>query len=49
MIICDSNIFIEVFRKNLFIRSKLENIGCENVVISDIIKAELFFVSKNKQ
>ena len=49
MIICDSNIFIEIFRKNFFIRSELEKIGHENVIVSDVIKAELFFGAKNKQ
>jgi predicted nucleic acid-binding protein len=49
MIICDSNIFIEVFRKNLFIRSELESIGNESIIVSDVIRAELFFGAKNKQ
>jgi len=48
MIICDTNIFIEIFRKNFFIRSELEKIGYENIVISDVVKAELLFGAKNK-
>lgn len=48
MIICDTNIFIEIFRKNFLIRSELEKIGYDNVVISDVIKAELIFGAKNK-
>jgi len=48
MIICDTNIFIEIFRKNFFIRSELEKIGHENIVVSDVVKAELFFGAKNK-
>ena len=48
MILCDTNIFIEVFRKNIFIRSELEKIGFENIVVSDVVKAELFFGAINK-
>jgi predicted nucleic acid-binding protein len=48
MIICDTNIFIEIFRQNFFIRSELEKIGHENIVVSDVIIAELFFGAKNK-
>ena len=48
MIICDTNIFIEIFRKNFLIRSKLEKIGHENIAVSDIVRAELFFGAKNK-
>jgi len=48
MILCDTNIFIEVFRKNFSIRLELEKIGYENVAISDVIKAELFFGASNK-
>jgi len=48
MLLCDTNIFIEIFRRNFFIRSKLEKIGYENIVISDVTRAELFFGAKNK-
>ena len=48
MIICDTNIFIEIFRQNYFIRSELEKIGFDNIVVSDVIRAELFFGAKNK-
>ena len=48
MVICDTNIFIEIFRKNSLIRSELDKIGYENIVISDVIKAELFFGAQNK-
>jgi len=48
MIICDTNIFIEVFRLNYFIRTALEEIGYEHIAISDIVKAELFFGAKDK-
>jgi predicted nucleic acid-binding protein len=49
MIICDTNIFIEIFRKNIFIRSELEKIGVENIIISDVIKAELFYGARDKR
>ena len=48
MIICDTNIFIEIFRKNVSIRSELDKIGYENILVSDVIKAELFFGAKDK-
>jgi len=48
MIICDTNIFIEIFRQNFFIRSELEKIGYDNIAISDVVKAELFFGAKDK-
>ena len=48
MIICDTNIFIEIFRHNSLIRSELEKIGYENVAVSDVVKAELFFGARNK-
>ena len=48
MILCDTNIFIEVFRKNAFIRSELEKIGYDNIVVSDVVRAELFFGAINK-
>jgi predicted nucleic acid-binding protein len=49
MIICDTNIFIEIFRKNWSIRSELDKIGYKNILISDVIKAELFFGAKDKR
>ena len=48
MVICDTNIFIEIFRKNIFIRSELDRIGYKNILISDVVKAELFFGAKDK-
>ena len=48
MILCDTNIFIEIFRKNVFIRSELEKIEYENILVSDVVKAELFFGAKDK-
>jgi predicted nucleic acid-binding protein len=48
-ILCDSNIFIEVFRNHFDIEVILNSIGSENILISDVVKAELFFGAKNKQ
>ena len=48
MIICDTNIFIEIFRKNFFIHSELNKIGYDNIVISDVVKAELLFGARDK-
>jgi len=48
MIICDTNIFIEIFRKNVFIRSELEKIGYDNILVSDVVRAELFFGAFDK-
>jgi len=48
MVICDTNIFIEIFRQNFLIRSELEKIGYENIVVPDVVKAELFFGARDK-
>lgn len=48
MILCDTNIFIEVYRSNAVIRSELEKIGYDNIVISDVTRAELFYGAINK-
>lgn len=49
MILCDTNIFIEVSRNNETISEILNNIGMQNILVSDIVLAELFFGAKNKQ
>ncbi|MDR1897027.1 MAG: type II toxin-antitoxin system VapC family toxin, partial [Prevotellaceae bacterium] len=48
MILCDTNIFIEIYRGNVSIRATMENIGYENIVISDVTRAELFYGAINK-
>ena len=48
MTICDTNIFIEFFRKNNSIRLELDNIGYDDIVVSDVVRAELFFGAKDK-
>ena len=49
MILCDTNIFIEVFRNNAKIEKILCDIGVDNIVVTDVIKAELFFGALNKR
>ncbi len=48
MILCDTNVFIELFRKNILIRSELEKIGVGSTMLSDVVKMELFVGAKNK-
>jgi predicted nucleic acid-binding protein len=48
MLLCDTNIFIEVFRDNTVICAELEKIGRNNIAISDITLGELFFGAINK-
>ena len=48
MLLCDTNIFIEVYRRNVAICAELEKIGHENIAISDITRGELFYGAINK-
>jgi len=48
MLLCDTNIFIEVYRNNPEIENKLMRIGIDNLAISDVTKAELFIGAKNR-
>jgi len=49
MILCDTNIFIEIYRRNDKVRSiVIDTIGYENIVISDVTRAELFYGALNK-
>lgn len=48
MILCDTNIFIEVYRGNNHIVNRLIEIGQENIAISDVSSAELLFGARNK-
>lgn len=49
MILCDTNIFIEVYRNNHRIISVVKKIGLGNIAICDVVKAELFFGARNKK
>jgi predicted nucleic acid-binding protein len=48
MVLCDTNIFIEIYRRNFAVRATLEKIGFENIVVSDVTRAELFYGAFNK-
>jgi len=49
MVLCDTNIFIEVYRRNFAVRDVLEKIGYENIVVSDVTCAELLYGAINKR
>lgn len=48
-VLCDTNILIEYYKANSFILQQLKPIGANNIAISVITKAELFYGAKNKQ
>lgn len=49
MILCDTNIFIEFYKKNDKIIQALQDIGKENIAISVITEAELLYGAFNSQ
>lgn len=49
MILCDTNIFFELFRGNQAIIDELEHIGYQNVAISDITIGEIYFGMRKKE
>jgi predicted nucleic acid-binding protein len=49
MILCDTNIFIEVSRNNETIEEILKDIGFGNIIVSDVTRIELLFGALNKQ
>jgi len=48
MVLCDTNILIEIYRRNMVVREELEKIGYENIAVSDVTRAELFYGAANK-
>jgi len=48
MLLCDTNIFIEMYRRNAVICTELEKIGHDNIAVSDVTRAELFYGAINK-
>jgi predicted nucleic acid-binding protein len=48
MILCDTNILIEIYRNNAVVSAVVEKAGYENIAISDVTRAELFFGVRNK-
>jgi predicted nucleic acid-binding protein len=49
MILVDSNIFIEYYKNNPVICKLLEQIDPQEIVVSDVICAELYYGARNKQ
>ncbi len=49
MILCDTNIFIEFYKGNADVIQTLHAIGANNISVSVITKAELFYGARNKQ
>jgi predicted nucleic acid-binding protein len=49
MILCDTNIFIELYKGNDDVIRTLQAIGAGNIAVSVITKAELFYGARNKQ
>lgn len=49
MILFDTNIFIEIYRNNQLIIESIKRIGQENIIVSDVVQAELFFGARNKR
>lgn len=49
MILCDTNILIEVYRGNGLIINEVVKIGEQNIAISDVTCAELLFGARNKE
>lgn len=48
MILFDTNILIEIYKQNIKIIETVKMIGQENIVISDVTCAELFYGARNK-
>lgn len=49
LILCDTNIIIEVYKENQSIITVLEKIGQQNLAISDVTCAELLYGARNKK
>ena len=49
MLLCDTNIFIEIYRNNPKTETVLKSIGIDKIAVSDVTRAELFFGAKDKR
>jgi tRNA(fMet)-specific endonuclease VapC len=49
MILIDTNILIEIYKNNASIIDIVKEIGQNNIAISDITCAELFYGARNKR
>jgi predicted nucleic acid-binding protein len=48
MILCDTNILIEIYRNNAAVSAVVEKAGYENIAVSDVTRAELFYGARDK-
>ena len=48
MLLCDTNILIELYRGNKFVTEILKKTGQSNIAVSDVTCAELLFGARNK-
>lgn len=49
MVLCDTNIFIELYKGNAAVIHQLHEIGASNIAVSVVTKAELFYGARGKQ
>lgn len=49
IILCDTNIIIELLRGNLDIKTRLQQIGAANIALSIITHAEIYFGAKKSE
>lgn len=49
MILCDTNIFFELFRGNQSVLEELAHIGYRNLAVSDITIGEIYFGMKKRE
>ena len=49
MILCDTNIFIEIYRNNPDIIKAIKAIGQHQISVSHVTCAELYFGARNKR
>lgn len=49
MILCDTNILIEIYRANLDVIAAVKSIGQQNLAVSDVTCGELLFGARNKK
>ncbi len=49
MVICDTNIVIELFKNNLQVRDKFTEIGTNDLAISTVTAGEFYFGAFNKE
>jgi predicted nucleic acid-binding protein len=49
MVLCDTNVFIKIYKGNDLIIEVFEKIGQDNIAISDVSCAELLYGARNKR